>query len=63
MVITWMKAKSHSKKSTSSLSTIMLRVDDLRLAPSKAAFAGIGVCMYLRELKWMLGSESDKKEK
>jgi len=53
-----MKAKSHSKKSTSSLSTIMvlLRVDDLGLAPSKE-------CMYLRDLKWMLGSEFDKKEK
>jgi len=60
-----MKAKSHSKKSTSSLSTIMvsLRVDDLGLAPSKEAFAEIGVCMYLRDLKWMLGSEFDKKEK
>jgi len=62
-----MKAKSHSKKSTSSLSTIIMVSlrDDLWLAPSKEAyaFAEIGVCMYLRELKWMLGSESDKKEK
>ena len=57
-----MKAKSHSKKSTSSLSTIMLRVDDLRLAPSNEAFAEIGVCMYLLDLRWMLGSEFDKEK-
>jgi len=58
-----MNTKSHSKKSMLSLSTIMvlLHVDDLWLAPScapsKEVFAEIGVCMYLLDLKWMLGSK------